>query len=209
VLRAPGVEKPVYRRNCYGITNFRTQFVITGKAANPITIIRWLDYNYGKQQTLEAKYGPLGIKFEQLADGAYREIDVSGWTDAQKEQFDSQYSYVWSLPKYFRPGEKILPPPGKLPEYDPKIASDALYEPFLEPEKLPRIWLDKTTSRKIARIRQPIDYYFKQKTAEWVSGQADIAVEWDAYCAQLQKLGIEELLKITRDAINARGGKQY
>jgi hypothetical protein len=40
-----------------------------------------------------------------------------------------------------------------------------------------------------------------QKQAEWVSGQADIDREWDTYVAQLNRLGLPELLQLKRGAV--------
>jgi putative aldouronate transport system substrate-binding protein len=204
-LRAPGLEKPQFRRSTFGATLFRTQFIITDNAVNPITIIKWLDYVYGEQQSLETKYGPLGLKFEKLPDGRYREIDISSWTEEQKEKYDSNNNFIGSLPKYMRPGNKVLPPEGKIPEYDIKVDSDALYEPYLLQENIPDFWLDRKTAQDLAVIAQPIGYYYRQKIAEWISGQADINAEWDAYAAELDRLGIQNLLKINRELLEKQG----
>jgi hypothetical protein len=42
--------------------------------------------------------------------------------------------------------------------------------------------------------------YVDQKEAEWVSGQANIDAEWDAYVAQLNRLGLPELTTLIRNA---------
>ena len=204
VLRAPGVTKPVYRRKNWGLTLFQSQFVITDRATNPITIIRWLDYVYGVEKSLETKYGPLGIRFEKLSDGTYREIDTSSWPDEQKEKYSENNNYIQSLPKYIRPDVKLLPPEGMEPNYEIKKIADALYEPYLETEVIPYVWMDSKTSQRIAALTQPIDYYRNRKVAEWVSGQADIDAEWDAYVAHLERLGIQELLRINRELISGR-----
>jgi putative aldouronate transport system substrate-binding protein len=198
MLRAPGVEKPVYNRKNWGLSLFQSQFAITDRATNPITIIRWLDYVYGVEKSLETRYGPLGVKFEKLDDGLYREFDTSSWSEEKKEKYDN--NWIHSLPVYLRQGYRktVLPPEGRALEYDIKEFSDAVYEPYLEAEVIPPFWLDLQTSRQIAEISQPIDYYRNQKIAQWISGQADIDAEWDAYVAQLERLKIQELLRINR-----------
>jgi putative aldouronate transport system substrate-binding protein len=94
----------------------------------------------------------------------------------------------------------MLPPEGRLPEYNIKDFSDALYEPYLD-EMIPPVWMDSAASRKVAALQEPLAYYHRQKIAEWISGQADIDAEWDSYLAQLEKLGIQELLEINRGLI--------
>jgi putative aldouronate transport system substrate-binding protein len=200
VLRGPGVAKPVYKRNCFGTTLFGAQMMITDKATNPITILRWLDYVYEEEKSLETLYGPIGYRFEKLPDGSYREIDTTSWSEAEMEQFKAtKASWTGSLPVYRRPGHKVLPPEGQKPPYDIKAVSDALYEPYLEPEIVSSRWLDRKTSQEMAVISQPIGMLYRQKVAEWVSGQTSIDAEWDDYVAQLEKLGIQKLLQLNRE----------
>lgn len=198
VLSAPGDAKPVYWRSTWGVTNFRNQMIITDKAKNPITIMRWLDHVYAVENSLQCQYGPIGMRFEKLADGQYQEIDTSNWSDEEKDKYSGNNNYVWSLPKFMRREFKPLPPPGRERDYDPKIVSDALYEPYLEPQRLPNLWITGEDNEKIAEISQTIGRYVTQKIAEWISGQADIDAEWDRYTAELDRLGIQEWLQIQR-----------
>ncbi|GHV28770.1 ABC transporter substrate-binding protein [Spirochaetia bacterium] len=199
VLRAPGVLKPVFVRNTNGMTLFKNQFVITDRASNPITIMRWLDYVYEMENSIQAQYGPIGLRVEKLPDGTYREKDTSSWSDAQKEKYSDNNNFVWSLPKYKRKGFKLLPPEGQSPEFDIEYLADPIYEPYLEAEMLDTPWMDSKTSQQVAELTQPITYYYRQKLAQWISGQAGIDAEWDKYVAELDRLGIQKLLQIQRD----------
>jgi putative aldouronate transport system substrate-binding protein len=76
-----------------------------------------------------------------------------------------------------------------------------LYAPFLEPVFTPAAWLNTEDAARVADLQTPIVDYVKQKQAEWVSGQADIDAEWDAYVDQLNRMGLQELLAMKRNAI--------
>ncbi|MDR1325823.1 MAG: extracellular solute-binding protein [Treponema sp.] len=211
VLKAPGVTNPVWRRNCYGITLFRNQFVITDKAKNPITILRWLDYVYSQDASPATDRGPLGVKWEKVGDRTYREIfkaiGQNGWTQADEDKYAWGNVFPPPLPRFHRnnPGlpenlrTEVLPPVGLRPGYDYQGVRDALYEPYLD-ERIPDLWLSQDVAKRRADIQTAISSYVDQKEAEWVSGQANIDAEWDAYIAQLNRLGLQELTAIIRNA---------
>jgi putative aldouronate transport system substrate-binding protein len=211
VLRGTGVSRPVWRRNGYGISLFRNQFVITDKAKNPITILRWLDYVYGAEQSTLVDRGPLGKRWEKIGDRTYREIIVevgkNGWTQTDDDTTGWGNVFPPPLPKFPRnntnlPKElqiEILPPAGGRFNYDHNTALDTLYEPYLD-ERIPDIWLSSDLAKRRADLQTSIISYVEQKEAEWVSGQANIDAEWDAYVAQLNRLGLQELITLVRNA---------
>jgi len=200
VLHAPGVTKPVYRRNGFGMTIFRTQLVITDKAKNPETIVRWIDYIYDPVHSAECQWGLEGVSIEKGPDGEIHEIDRTGWSQEKEDEWTYGIFWFASLPKYLR-GGNLLPPIGRAPEYKYNDVTDAMYEPFLEPEPAPQLWIAAADGQRAADLTTAIENYVKQKMAEWVSGQASVDAEWDAYVAQLDKLGIQELLAIKRKAM--------
>ena len=198
VLRAPGVERPVFIRGTPGFTLFRSQFGITSRATNPITILRWLDHIFGEQQSLETRLGPIGYRFEQLEDGTFRGIDTSGWSPEELERFNN--SWFWSMPIFLRIGERVAPPAGMPPEYMIKDTADNLYRPYLD-EMIPTFWMDPATGRRVAALQHPIDLFHVMRRAEWITGQRNIDADWDTFVAEMERLGIQELLQIMRGLV--------
>jgi len=45
-----------------------------------------------------------------------------------------------------------------------------------------------------------IDTYTKECLIKFVKGEMNIETDWDAYVAQLEKLGLSEAVKLTQDA---------
>jgi putative aldouronate transport system substrate-binding protein len=207
VLKGPNVSKPVYRRNGFGVTLFRTQMVITDKAKDPIAIIRWLDHVYDEQVSLETGRGPIGLKFEKVSDHVYREINrivgQDGWTQADSDKYDWGKIWAQSAPKFQRVKAEVqvLPPAGRDADFDELTPRDKLYEPYLEEKPMPQLWLSAADATRTADLQTAITDYVKQKQAQWISGQANVDAEWDAYIAQLNRLGLQELLTIKRNAI--------
>ncbi|MDR2177062.1 MAG: hypothetical protein LBP20_03350 [Treponema sp.] len=208
VLKAPGVAKPVFRNNNNGITLFRTQFVITDKATSRAQkIIDWLDWIYDPVQSVASNWGPLGKTWNLLnvVDGIqyYQGVDTSSWSQDERDLYGWGGYSVPSLPKYGRPKTqwREKPRPGWENEYKEIDVRDAVYKPFLEATPMPALWLAAADAKRAADLQTAITDYVKQKQAEWVSGQADIDREWDAYVAQLNRLGLQELLQLKRNAV--------
>jgi putative aldouronate transport system substrate-binding protein len=65
---------------------------------------------------------------------------------------------------------------------------------------MPALWFNSTESRRVTDIRTASGEYVLQKTAEWVSGQANVDAEWDAFIAQVNRLGLQELTTMVRNA---------
>jgi len=208
VLRAPGVTNPVWRNNSnYGNSLFRNQFVITDKAqgAKAANIMKWLDVVYSPIHSLEHNAGAFNRTWRILSQTATRTvwqgIDTSSWTQDDRDRYGWGGYSVASLPRYQR-GKALWqeqPRPGWENEWRDKDISDALYRPFLEPVSMPALWFNADESRRVADIRTAINTYGRQKIAEWVSGQASVDAEWDAHVAQLNRLGLQDLITIKRN----------
>jgi len=211
VLRAPGVTNPVFRNNNNGNTMFRSQFVITDKAskAKAANIMKWLDALYDPIHSYEAISGPIN-KFWKIVSQSggvtvyeyLSDVFNAASPDEQVKNDANGYS-VLSLPRWRRANAiwQRQPSPGWENEYKDTDVRDALYKPFLEPIPMPAAWLNAADAAKVADLQTPINDYVKQKMAEWISGQANVDAEWDAYIAQLNRMGLQELLAIKRRAI--------
>jgi putative aldouronate transport system substrate-binding protein len=206
VLKAPGVTNPVFRNNNNGITLFRTQFVITDKGQGKAQkIVDWLDRVYDPIHSTECDLGPLGRTWRMLdlVGGIqyWQTIDTSSWNQDDRDRNGWSGYSIAELPKYRRPYWEEKPRPGWENEYKEGDVRDALYKPYLEATPMPALWLSEANAKRAADLQTAITDYVKQKQAEWVSGQADIDREWDTYVAQLNRLGLQELLQIKRGAV--------
>jgi putative aldouronate transport system substrate-binding protein len=206
VLKAPGVENPVFRNNNNGISLFRTQFVITDKAeAKAQRIIEWLDHVYDPVHSLECDIGLEGKTWQlkDMVDGIqyWQSVDTSSWSQDDRDLYGWGGYSIPELPRYRRLNWEEQPRPGWENQYKELEVRDALYQPFLEAVFMPQLWMTEAKARRAADLQTAINDYVIQKQAEWISGQADIDREWNAYLAQLDRLGLQELLRLKREAI--------
>ncbi len=202
VLKSDYTDQPIFRRNSYGVTIFRTQVAITDKAKNPATIIRWFDNVFELDNSVQIQAGLFGKRVEKLGEGQYRSLDELLMSEADREKYGWGNMFTQSLPKYFPTDLKILPVEGQPEKYDEKKTADALYEPYLD-ETIPQVWVsDQNDIDRAGVLSTDINNYVKTKIAEWVSGEKDIEAEWSDYVAQLDKLGLQELTEIKLRALS-------
>lgn len=195
VIHAPGVDKPNYLRGSYKSTIFKTQLAITDKAKNPATIIRWYDNVFEVDNSMQIQNGLFGKRLEKLGENDYRRLDENKLSEGDREKYGWGNMFTQSLPKYCPIGLVIKEPEGIPTPYNEKKVSDELYEPFLN-EMPANVWVSEEDSKKTAIIDTDIKNHINKKVAAWVSGQADVEKEWDAYKEELDKLGLQELIEI-------------
>ena len=195
VLTSPNGKDPVFVRGSYGVTMFRTQAAITDKAKHPEVIVRWFDNVFNQDNSVQIQWGPYGKRIEKIEDGVFRGIDPKLISEEDAEKYGWSNAFMQSLPKYIKTSYILQEPDGTVIPSE-KDEADALYEPFLD-EMVPIIWAtDEKDVERQKILTTDINNYVKTKLAQWVSGEADIQAEWDDYLAQLDKLGLPELLEI-------------
>ena len=200
VLKSAFTDAPIFRRNGYGVTYFRSQVAITDKAADPGLIVRWFDNVFDLDNSMQIQAGLYGKRLERLEDGGFRYLDETLMSEADRKKYEWGNMFCQSLPKFCPTEIKILPVAGQDLPYDEKLTADELYTPFLD-EPLPKPWLSAEDAERVAILATDIVNYVDQKMAQWISGEADIDAEWDAYCAQLDTLGLQDLIAIKEKAL--------
>ncbi len=197
VLSAPGVTDPKWYKDSYGTTVLKNQVVITDRAESPEAIIRWWDNQFEFKNSIRTNGGPIGIRlFEDEENGDWY-IDESNMTEEQIEEYNWFNLWPQSLPRFIPLGFKFREPE----KYREKDITDELYGPYLLEDPVPPYWVPEDVSAELSDISTAITSYVDQKTAAWISGQADVEKEWDTYLKQLDRFGLEKYVRIRREVL--------
>lgn len=197
VLSSPSCSKPVFLANTQGSTVFNTQVVITDNAKNPELICRWWDNFFKLENSLQSQWGPIGIKINKTSDGGYKAVPESELSAEDKEKYSWSNMWAQSLPHFFPLDFKVQQ---DNPTYDEKGAADKVLQSSLV-GPIPIAWVKAEDATTYADISTAIKDYIQQKQAQWITGQANVEEEWSNYCAQLDKLGLQDLIKIRQNSI--------
>ncbi len=209
VLSSPQCSEPKWLADSYGISTLKNQVVITDKAKNPEIIVRWWDNLYETDNSFQALNGPFDITCEKLGEKHYKVFDRSKLDPEVDEKYSWANIFCQSLPKNVL--KQNITVEEVNPAYPEKEIVDELYEPYFVGNDgngnytvTPDYWIDPENAAKLSEYKVSITDYINQKTAQWISGQADVNAEWDEYCAQLDKLGLQEYIKIRQEALKQK-----
>lgn len=186
--------EPIWPQGPYSV--FKDQCAITKNAANPMLILRWLDYIYGEDNSVQIMKGPYGELIERKDDGSFSALEPPAG-----ENMDSYRNKIsiTGMPYCIMPDiQKQLP----LSAFEQvKQDADDVYAPYITKEPIPAYWLTPEESTEISTVQTDLDKYVKDSFASWVSGQSSIEEEWDAYQDQLKVLGLDKYMEVMTNAV--------
>jgi putative aldouronate transport system substrate-binding protein len=175
--------------------------VITKDSKLPDVIIKWVDYAHTEDFTTRNRYGVLGRDWVRPPAGT---IGVDE-TQAEYEEIllwgtpQSAYTAIGS-PTWFRWGSfkrALSPDPFELE----KVLWDAwiLYEPYIFRQSVPRdLAFTSEEAREYTELNQLIVEYKDQSLARFVTGDLNIARDWDTYVNNLNSMGLPRLIALTQ-----------
>lgn len=175
---------------------FKDQCAITKNAENPMLILRWLDYIYDEDNSVQIMKGPYGELIERKEDGSFTALEPP-----EGENMDSYRNKIsiTGMPYCIMPDIQEKLPLSAFEQV--KKDADDIYAPYITKEPIPAYWLTPEESSEISTIQTDLDKYVKDTFASWVSGQSNIDEEWDAYREQLKVLGLDKYMEVMTEAV--------
>ncbi len=190
-LKGPNGDQ-LWRRADKGI--YRNRFTITSKNEYPEATIRWADQLFIPENGVEISYGTFGIVIDHKEDGTYVKLPPEEGQSTYEQRCSNG---MWvAVPNIIRSvyfdnldeGFNIC-----LYNYED------VYLPYLVESKYPNIFFETEVMEKISSIKTDIDPYVQQMQAKWIV-EGGIEDEWEDYIAQLEQMGLSELMAIYQDA---------
>ncbi len=185
-----------------GISGWATVSV-TKNCKDPEAAMRWINLFYEPMYGLQSYSGPIGETFTQNEDGSFAFI-IDEKVDAERG-FTSYDNWRWGLgdggmgyvPKALEEKFAISPI-----DVD-KMAADAAYADNIRDESYiyPPVILDRKLNDKATEIKTDMEKMTKEMTAKWCV-EGGVEAEWDSYVAEMQKMGLEEFIKIYQDKLD-------
>lgn len=197
--------------------------VISGTAEEPEVCIRVLDGLYTEDVVMRANVGEEGVDWVDAEEGAtnqlggpakYHVVNSGSHYDPEKISANA----VWPMAMYLRGigvGDDWYM---ELQDYDETAANydlqlnkwtEELYFPYL-PDSEMLLPVNLVIPSEIAAEFSDIATLVKETQDTWtlnfILGQADIETQWDAYLAELDAVGLQDLLKIYQDAYDDMQG---
>lgn len=173
-------------------------FVITDKNKNPEATIRWIDHLYGDEGATFYFMGIEGQTYKKAADGKLEFVEeiTKNPNGLTMDQALAKY-ITWlggSYPGYVQ--EKYFKGSETLPE-SVAVGKKA------EQHKVKELWNAFNFTQEETEFRSTvgndIQTYIGEMEAKFISGSAPMS-EWDKYVSTVDKMGVDEYMKIYKQA---------
>jgi len=200
-LKGPNGVQLTYYNKYYGVANGR--FIITKDCEYPEIAFKWADYCYTEENFRWDRYGEEGVDWVMPPEGAEA---VNGGQAQYREilKWGTPQNANWSLtiPTWERFGsdsrEKDPNDPYEL-EYWLYTAAKA-YEPYVPKYVTPPLFFTLEEALEYTELYDLITTYVEEMIARFVTGDADLNSEWDAYVEELNNMGVDRYIEIIQTA---------
>ena len=202
-LRGPqGVRLTVYRADANCVTGAT---VITKALKNPEVAVRWLDYFFTLEGDLEMRIGRQGIEWRYPNPG---ELSYSGlpaeWV--MLSGIGGAQNYYWGqygIAQYLRHDRQGANPDIYAPDGIERRLYEAYhanYEPYIPAKALPGLYIPSDIQKKINQPMTDIRSYVQESIVHFCTGVLDLDKDWDAYLANLNKMGLNDIVAAQQNA---------
>ena len=189
----------------HGFRNGR--FVITREAEHPEVAFRWADYMYAQEATLTLYFGEQGVDWKYSEPGEvgvddepalFEELTMVRGVPGQNQAWShmSPRHASWAIiqsrttdPDDIWYIEKRLYDATKSGQEPYGAAADMI---------MPPLFVALTDQQEFNELRTTLNEYVREATARFVTDDLDPQTDWDAYLAELEKIGIDRYLELVQ-----------
>lgn len=196
VLAGPDGRKHVTRTNGMGFS--RDRFVITSANKNLELTAKWIDKMYEPLQSVQNNWGTYGDEKQanifELDNGMLKHLPLKGEAPGELRQKTEASGPLAVLDSYYG---KVTTMPD-----DAKWRLDLMHKNYSDyitnKSNYPKVFLDKESTDRLAKIETDMWDYIYRKRAEWITN-GKIEKEWPEYLKELERFGLEDWIKIKQD----------
>lgn len=179
--------------------------VISADCENPEALIRYLDLNYSKEDFAEGMNGLsnwLGVRGENWD---YTDDTKEFYTVIIPDGVDlsaTEYIYSFLGPSIHSYCSNMAIQQGSSPGLTCKVVEslEKLYPYHVTPFPLSMLKFTSDESSDYTTLYTEISEKVATMKAQFITGAADIETQWDAYVAEVEAMGMSELLELVQTA---------
>lgn len=175
----------------------RGTFAIGAGCKNPAELVAWVDYLYTEEGCRLAQAGLENVDYVVHEDGTW------SWVEDMETVASSVLAEVAIAEGGLMPGLSSVEFQRSYDEKETARAVDALAEmKKVSVEPCPQLWFTEEEQTRLAELQMTLGKYAEQNMVWFVTGEVELNDEnWNAFCAKLEELGLQEMLEIFQRAI--------
>lgn len=172
-------------------------FSMTSANKHPEATIRMVDVMNEPKSVLQFQQGPFGTHLKERDDGKIEVLYPPAGTDIVYWIGSVTPSTALPLMLSKQWLNKVIP-------HETDQLRDRFYQVYKphiakEEQTYPSLYLTPEQNKRVSILGADINKYVRQMEAKWVV-QGGIDAEWDEYLTELNRMGLQELMKIRQDA---------
>lgn len=171
---------------------------------NPEVTMRWFDYIYEPDFSLQWSRGPWDVGLDRRDDGTivFREPPAGMSYNEFRFSISPGGATGWSVLNDMYDQIDLDPSSTK------KLHEDwPMYQPYLIEEAYPDLFFTLEESERLATLTADIQNYVQQMKARWIIGELDIDATWAEFEQTLRRMGVEEYVQIQQTALDRHMGR--
>lgn len=186
---------------------------ITSACENPDVAFRWFDLLYSEDLIYDNLFGNEGSEWSYAAAD---EKGINGLPAIWKTLpafTGTQQNISWyqTLPTFRRAEWRLGEVGASTENYLLRAGMETriydatkLYEPFYNTDVVPHIiYIGQDVAAEYSDIKTALYDYLYLCTARFITGDMNIANDWDGYISELSNIGLEKYISMTQDAIDS------
>ena len=178
---------------------------IASTVENPELICRWADALYAPDSSIQELWGQFGTYNEKTEDGWMR---IAAPNDVNADEWLLE-STTRQLPALVT-NEMVAKYPTKFADGHMGMKSDEIKcqlaeitAPYAVKEYYPNVVLSAEANERIAVLWTPIKNAMIEQEVAWCTGEGDVEAEWPAFIESLNSMGLQEVVEIYQNALDA------
>ncbi|NLD88209.1 MAG: hypothetical protein GX633_08140, partial [Clostridiales bacterium] len=182
------------------------QLIVTSACEYPELVIRWADYLYQPEVTLETNWGPMEMRFGKNDKGQLIKYEDTTHPTLIPSGYDSFIAFrngnqLQQLPRIYGPlvnkylEEEFNYFPNKSVEIRQLEEAELIWAPYAVTEFPPVIATAKE-QEDLSFYNTDVSKLYGETLTGWIIGTADIDAEWDSFIEQMYAYGAQEVLDI-------------
>lgn len=201
-------EEPVRYLDCYTDMNYYTNKVSISSACEDVdAALRFVDKLYDPEWGIQCLWGGMndvdkGV--EKLEDGTFK---VLAPADANVSWGEWKWINTWADYgiSYLPEDMKIIMGDDMVRTISQRSAYDECYADVPNEDRFVELFMKYTAdeSKDMTLISTAIGPVVSAKQVAWITGEADINAEWDAYVEEIYGYGLQDILDIKQDKFDA------
>jgi len=187
-------------------------FVVSSSTKNPEAALRWADYLYSTEGTLQMRHGFEGQAWRWAKEGE-KGLDDSPaiwdtlipWNDKDPQNITYKGGGIFAENNAFRLGKAVK---GGVDYYSgdnvEKLLYDStvnLYKPYADVSKeIPNLRYTAEEQGEYATMKSEYAKFVRQAAVKFIVGVLDVESDWDKYLSDLEKMGLSDLISLRQTA---------